>query len=254
MLLNCGAGDNSWEFLGQQGDPTSSSKRKSVLNIHWKDWCWSWNSNTLSTWLIWKDPDAGKDWRQEEKVTTNRGWDGWMASRTQWTWVWVNSGSWWWTGRPGELQSMGSQRVGHDWATELNWGLITPFSEHCIYFYLGFLIGVCMLFLFLVQGHSTFALALCNCACPAGSSLTSGPFFVVTVTASIPNVLSSRRKDENRQMYGNPTRRIGITAQVEAGRSGTSSRRSFFSCIFSYGIFVGVAGAAVGACRQNFFW
>ena len=51
----------------------------------------------------------------------NRGWDGWMASPTQWTWVWVNSGSWWWTGRPGVLQSMGSQRVGHDWATELNW-------------------------------------------------------------------------------------------------------------------------------------
>ena len=51
----------------------------------------------------------------------NRGWDGWMASLTQRTWVWVNSGSWWWTGRPGVLQSMGSQRVGHDWATELNW-------------------------------------------------------------------------------------------------------------------------------------
>ena len=51
----------------------------------------------------------------------NRGWDGWMASLTQWTWVWVNSGSWWWTGRPGVLQSMRSQRVGHDWATELNW-------------------------------------------------------------------------------------------------------------------------------------
>ena len=50
----------------------------------------------------------------------NRGWDGWMASQTQWTWVWVNSGSWWWTRRPGVLQSMGSQRVGHDWATELN--------------------------------------------------------------------------------------------------------------------------------------
>ena len=50
----------------------------------------------------------------------DRGWDGWMASRTQWTWVWVNSRSWWWTGRPGILQSMGSQRVGHDWATELN--------------------------------------------------------------------------------------------------------------------------------------
>ena len=51
----------------------------------------------------------------------NRGWDGWMASPTQWTWVWVNSGSWWWTGRPGMLWIMGSQRVGHDWETELNW-------------------------------------------------------------------------------------------------------------------------------------
>ena len=51
----------------------------------------------------------------------NRGWDGWMASPTQWTQVWVNSGSWWWTGRPGMLRFMGSQRVWHDWATELNW-------------------------------------------------------------------------------------------------------------------------------------
>ena len=49
------------------------------------------------------------------------GWDGWMASLTRWTWVWVNSGSWWWTGRPGVLWFMGSQRVGHYWATELNW-------------------------------------------------------------------------------------------------------------------------------------
>ena len=55
----------------------------------------------------------------------DRGWDGWMASLTRWTWVGVNSGSWWWTGRPGVLQFMGLQRVGHDWATELNWtGLI----------------------------------------------------------------------------------------------------------------------------------
>ena len=51
----------------------------------------------------------------------NRGWDGWMASPTRWTWIWINSGSWWWTGRPGVLQSMGPQRVGHDWETELNW-------------------------------------------------------------------------------------------------------------------------------------
>ena len=51
----------------------------------------------------------------------HRGWDGWMASLTQWIWIWVNSRSWWWTGRPGVLHFMGSQRVGHDWVTELNW-------------------------------------------------------------------------------------------------------------------------------------
>ena len=52
----------------------------------------------------------------------DRGWDGWMASPTQWTWVWANSGSWWWTRRPGVLQSMGFQRIRHNWVTELNWG------------------------------------------------------------------------------------------------------------------------------------
>ena len=69
---------------------------------HWKRlWCW-------------KGLGAGGE-------GDDRGWDGWMASPTWWTWVWVNSGSWWWTGRPGVLRFMGSQRVGHDWATELNW-------------------------------------------------------------------------------------------------------------------------------------
>ena len=66
----------------------------------------------------------------------NRGWDDWMASPTQWTWVWVNSGSWWWTGRPGVLWFMGSQRVGHDWATELNWTrsviALLPKSKHLL--------------------------------------------------------------------------------------------------------------------------
>ena len=115
--------EHSWESLGLQGDPTSSSKRKSVLNIHWKDWFWSWNSNTLATWreelTYWKRP-----WCWERlKVGgegDDRGWDGWMTSPTQWTWVWVNSGSWWSTGRPGMLPSMELQRVGHNWATELN--------------------------------------------------------------------------------------------------------------------------------------
>ena len=62
---------------------------------------------------IGKDPDAGKDWRQEEKEMTE-GWDGWIASPTQWTWVWAGSGRWWWTGKPGVLQSVGSQRVRHN--------------------------------------------------------------------------------------------------------------------------------------------
>ena len=59
----------------------------------------------------------------------DRGCDGWMASLTRWTWVWVNSGSWWWTGRPGVLRFMGSQRVGHDWATELNWIYVVLVKE-----------------------------------------------------------------------------------------------------------------------------
>ena len=61
------------------------------------------------------------EWLKEGGEGDNRGWDGWMASPTQWTWVWVSFKSWWWTGRPGILQSVGSQKVGHDWATELNW-------------------------------------------------------------------------------------------------------------------------------------
>ena len=73
----------------------------------------------VKSWVVGKDHDAGRDWGQEEKGTTE--WDGWMASLTRWTWVWVNSRSWWWTGRPGVLQSMGLQRVRHNWVTELNW-------------------------------------------------------------------------------------------------------------------------------------
>ena len=98
--------------------------RKSVLNIHWKDWCWSWNSNTLATWYEelthWKRPWCWERLRAGGEGD-DRGWDGWMASPTQWTWVWVDSGSWWRTGKPGVLWFMGSQRVGHDWVTEMNW-------------------------------------------------------------------------------------------------------------------------------------
>ena len=125
MLLNCGVGEDSWESLGLQGDPTSPFWRMSALGILWKEWCWSWNSNTLATsceelthWKrlwCWEGLGAGGE-------GNDRGWwDGWMVSLTRWTWVWVNSGSWWWTGRPGVLRFMGLQRVGHDWATDLIW-------------------------------------------------------------------------------------------------------------------------------------
>ena len=69
-------------------------------------------------WLIGKDPDAGKNWRQQEKGMTED--EMVVSSPTQWTWVWINSGSWWWTGRPGMLQSMLAQIVGHHWLTELS--------------------------------------------------------------------------------------------------------------------------------------
>ena len=97
-------GDQSWVLIGR----TDADAETPVL----------WPPDAKS-WLI------GKDWRWEGLGAggegDDRGWDGWMASPTRWTWVWVNSGSWWWTGRPGVLQYMGSQRVGHDWVTELNW-------------------------------------------------------------------------------------------------------------------------------------
>ena len=134
MLLNCGVGEDSWESLGLQGEQTSQCLRKSVLNIQWKDWCWSWNSNSLATWC--KEPTHWKrPWSWERLKAGgeggDRGWDGWMASLTQWTWVWANSSWWWRTGKPGVLQSMGSQRVRQNWKTELNWTIIlSPFQGY----------------------------------------------------------------------------------------------------------------------------
>ena len=116
MLSNRGAGEDSSESLGWQGDQNVKPSRKSTLNIHWKDWC-----EGLATWCKelthWKRPWCWK------RLSTGgegdvRSWDGWMASLTQWTWVWAISGRQWRTGKCGLLQSMGSQRVRHDLAVK----------------------------------------------------------------------------------------------------------------------------------------
>ena len=124
MLLNCRIGEDSWESLGLQGDNHSILKEISSgcctlegLMLKLKLQYFGhlmWRVDSLEKTLML----AGIGARGEGD---DRGWDGWMASPTWYTWVWVNSRSWWWTGRPGMLWFMGSQRVGHDWANELNW-------------------------------------------------------------------------------------------------------------------------------------
>ena len=107
-------GNQSWMFIGRTYVEVETPiiwppDAKNWLNLK-RPWCWE----------RLKARGEGDD----------RGWNGWMAWPTQWTWVWVNPGSWWWTGRPGVLQPMGSQRVGHDWATELNWYSFSFYDEH----------------------------------------------------------------------------------------------------------------------------
>ena len=102
---------------------TSQSSRKSVRNVHCKDWCWGWSSNTLATWCK-ELTNLKKHWYWERLKAggegNDRGWDAWMASPTPWTWVWASSESWWWTGKPGMLQSM-------------NWTWLRDWSDWLIY-------------------------------------------------------------------------------------------------------------------------
>ena len=110
------------------------SEFKEIQPVHPKDQSWVFIGRTdteAETPVLWP-PDVkswliGKDWCWEGLGAggegDDRGWDGWKASPTRWTWVWVNSRSWWWTGRPGVLWFMGLQGVRHEWATELNWDI-----------------------------------------------------------------------------------------------------------------------------------
>ena len=136
MLLNCDAGGCSW---------TARRSNQSILKEINPEYSLEWVMLKLkfqyfghlmrraesleNTLMLGKIEGGGR--------RNDRGGDGWMASPTPWTWIWVSSGSWWWTGRPGMLQSMGSQRVRHDWVTELNWKYpVDPkdsLSEHLMY-------------------------------------------------------------------------------------------------------------------------
>ena len=132
MLLNSGVGEDFWESLRLQGDQTNQSSRISVLNIHWKDWSWSWSSNTLAIWCEelthWKKLWCWERLKARGEVV-DRGWDGCMKSQTQWTRVWASFRSCWCTGKPGALQSLGSQRVGHNLVTELSLIHLSGVSE-----------------------------------------------------------------------------------------------------------------------------
>ena len=125
MVLNCAIGEDSWESLGDC---------KEIQPVNPKgNQCWIFTGRIVTeaeTPILW--PPDEKNWTHWkwlwcwERLKAggegdDRGWDCWMGSPTQWTWVWVNSGSWWRTGRPGVLQSMELQRVRHNWATEMKW-------------------------------------------------------------------------------------------------------------------------------------
>ena len=128
ILSHCGVGEDSWESLGQQEDQTRPSWRKSTMNVHWKDWCWS--SNTLAMWCKeqthWKRPWCWERLKAEGEEG-NSGWDGWTASLIQQTWMWANSGKWWDVNR--EAWCAAVHGVTKSWTRLRSWTELSPYIK-----------------------------------------------------------------------------------------------------------------------------
>ena len=158
MLLNCGVGEMRVPWTARRSNQSilkeispGCSLEGLMLKLKLHTLATSCEELTIGKDWCWGGLGAGGE-------GDDRGWDGWMASLTQWMWVWVNSGSWWWTGRPGVLQFMGLQRVGHDWAPELNWTEVKPLWLPTPFSYSPFLLYP---FLWLRHGQDHQGLTLC---------------------------------------------------------------------------------------------
>ena len=163
-------GRQSWIFIGRtdvEAEATIFGHLMWITDSFERSWCWE----------RLKAGGKGDD----------REWDGWMASLTQWTWVWVSSRSWWWTGRPGMLQSMGSQRVRHDWATELNWtelriqlNLTRSYNSSGVFWFVSSRLPKkqesCLLYRAKVRrnGHGLWSQAKLNLCCSSGTHCLCG--------------------------------------------------------------------------------
>ena len=204
MLLNCGVGEDSWESLRLQGDQISHPQGhhswiftgRLMLNLKFQSFGhpMRWTDSLEKTLMLGKI----------EGRRRRAGWDGWMASVTQWTWVRVNFGRWWWTGKLSMLLSMGSQRFRHKWATELNridkFTLTTTLKVYPVPFYSVFSVithwRTVIQFCCITSQKHTFLIFMVFFVSPAAGQIIAGQFIFLSNSFSLkqellfhPNIL-----------------------------------------------------------------